>query len=70
MKAKDLRYALEAALYALVTLDGITAIDNGERYTVDESRTIKIVKEAIRALREEAAENNAVWSDESFVVNR
>ena len=80
MQAKDLRNALETALHALVSTDGLVVTDRPDllpeafvkdcTWRVDNKEAASTVKEAIRRLTEEAAADNDVWQDGEFVINR
>ena len=80
MKPNELRSVLETALHALNTTDGLVVTDRPDllpeefvrdcTWKVDNKEAASTVKEAIRRLTEEAAADNAVWSDKEFVINR
>ena len=80
MTAHDLRNALEVALHALISTDGLVVTDRPDllpeafvkdcTWRVDNKEAASTVKEAVRRLTEEAAADNAVWSDKEFVINR
>ena len=79
MQAKDLRNALETALHALVSTDGLVVTDRPDllpeafvkdcTWRVDNKEAASTVRRAIRELTDEAAENNAVWQDREFVFS-